>query len=140
MRILVLDNDFILTMILADHLLEQGHRVVPAFDGHLGKIFCEQKRFDLVLINYVLPKYNGMEVLEQLRQKSRRTRAIMLTNCIELLAEESKRIATLDVEAVIKKPFSFSEIDKIIENRRAKSNVLELYASQKNRVREIDTY
>ncbi|NNJ97263.1 MAG: response regulator [Gammaproteobacteria bacterium] len=117
MRILVLDDDYILTMILADHLAERGHRVVPAFDGHLGQIFCEQKSFDLVLINFVLPRHNGIEVMERLRQKSRSTRAIMITGSTELLAEESERMVALDVEAVVEKPFSFSEIDELVENR-----------------------
>lgn len=131
MKILVLDDDFILTMILADHLVARGHRVVPAFDGHLGKIFCEQKYFDLVLINFVLPKHNGMEVLERLRQKSRSTRAIMITNSTELLAKESKRIAALDVEAVIEKPFSFCEVDNLVEKRRSISNVVEHWSPRK---------
>jgi DNA-binding response OmpR family regulator len=112
-------------MILADHLAERGHRVVPAFDGHLGKIFCEQKSFDLVLIDFVLPRHNGIEVLERLRQKSHGTRAIMITDSPELLAVESERMAALDVEAVIEKPFSFSEIDELVENRRSTLNVSE---------------
>ena len=131
MKILVLDDDFILTMILADHLVERGHRVIPAFDGHLGKIFCEQKHFDLVLINFVLPKHNGIEVLEQLREKSRRTRAIMITNSTKMLAEESNRMAALDVEAVIEKPFSFCEIDKLVEQRRVNSNVAEHWSPRR---------
>ena len=124
MRILVLDDDYILTMILADHLAERGHRVVPAFDGHLGKLFCEQKSFDLVLIDFVLPRHNGIEVLERLRHKSRRTRAIMITGSPELLAEESERMAALDVEAVIEKPFSFSRIDELVEKREADMGVV----------------
>lgn len=125
MRILVLDDDYILTMILADHLAERGHRVVPAFDGHLGQIFCEQKSFDLVLINFILPRHNGIEVMERLRQKSRSTRAIMITGSTELLAEESERMAALDVEAVVEKPFSFSEIDELVEKRRSTLNPME---------------
>jgi DNA-binding response OmpR family regulator len=112
-------------MILADHLAERGHRVVPAFDGRLGRIFCEQKCFDLVLIDFVLPSYNGIEVLERLRQKSRSTRAIIITGSPELLAEETERMAALDVEAVIEKPFSFSKIDELVDKRAAELSVIE---------------
>ena len=125
MRILVLDGDHILTMVLADHLAERGHRVVPAFDGHLGKIFCEQKNFDLVLIHFVLPKYNGIEIVERLRQKSQRTRAIMIKGSSDLPVEESERIAALNVEAVIEKPFAFSEIDELVDKRAANLEAIE---------------
>ena len=115
MRILVLDDDPILTMVLSDHLSERGHRVVPAYDGNLGVIFCEQKKFDLVLIDFVLPKLNGIEVLERLRRKNNTTRAIMITGFPELLEHEAGRLAGLGLDAVIEKPFSFSQIDEIID-------------------------
>lgn len=125
MRILVLDDDPILTMVLADHLAERGHSVVPAYDGHLGLLFAERKDFDVIVVDFVLPRLNGIEVLEKLRQKNHSTRAIMITGFPELLKEESSRLADLDLDAVLEKPFSFSELDELIDNpaeqKRAKS-------------------
>lgn len=116
MRILVLDDDPILTMVLSDHLAERGHSVVPAYNGRLGVIFCEQKQFDLVVVDLVLPEMNGIDVLERLRQKDRNARAIIITGFPELLEEEAARLVGLDVEAVIEKPFAFSDVDELIDN------------------------
>ena len=119
MNILVLDDDPILTMVLSDHLAERGHNVVPAYDGNLGVVFCEQKYFDLVLVDYVLPKRNGIEVLERLRQTNHTARAVLITGFPELLQKESARLAGLDVEAVIEKPFSFAQIDALVDHSGA---------------------
>ena len=115
MKILVLDDDKILAMILSDHLTERGHRVVPVYDGNLGSIFCQQKYFDVVVTDLILPEGNGLDFLERLRQKNRTSRAIIITGFPELLAEESARLERLDVEAVIEKPFSFSQVDAAVE-------------------------
>jgi DNA-binding response OmpR family regulator len=115
MNILVLDDDPILAMVLADHLAELGHRVVPAYDGNLAANFCESKDFDLVLVDFVLPKLDGLDVLERLRNKNSSARAIIITGFPELLQKESDRLAGLGVDAVIEKPFSFSKIDELVE-------------------------
>ncbi|MDJ0880308.1 MAG: response regulator [Gammaproteobacteria bacterium] len=115
MKILVLDDDHVLTMILADHLADRGHQVVPAYKGNLAAHFCEEEEFDLVIVDYVLAEMNGFEVLERLRQKNRKARAIIITGFPELLKDESKRLKELDVEAVLDKPFSFSKVDELIE-------------------------
>ena len=116
MKILVLDDDRVLTMILADHLIDRGHTVVPAYRGNLASRFCEDKDFDLVIVDFVLAEMTGFEVLEQLRKCNQETRAIIITGFPELLKDESARLQELDVEAVLEKPFSFARVDELIEN------------------------
>lgn len=102
-------------MVLCDHIAGRGHNIIPAFDGHLGALFCEEKDLDLVFVNLELPKLSGIEVLERLRQKNRKARAIVITGFPELLEDESNRLAALDVEAVLKKPLSFSQVDELVD-------------------------
>jgi DNA-binding response OmpR family regulator len=114
MRILVVDDNHSLAKILADHLSELGHCVVPAYDGRLGSIFCERNTFDVIVIDLILPDLNGIDVLENLQSNNRMPRAIVITGFPELLNEVSTRLDALDVEAVIEKPFSFSDIDDVL--------------------------
>jgi two-component system, response regulator PdtaR len=114
MRILVVDDNHCLANILADYLSERGHSVMPTYEGRLGSIFCERENFDLIVIDLVLPDLNGIDVLERLRKKNRLPRAIVMTGFPELLREESARLEALDVDAVIKKPFSFSDINDML--------------------------
>lgn len=115
MKILVLDDDQVLTMILSDHLTDRGHKVTPAYKGNLAAHFCEEQDLDLVIVDLVLAGMNGFEVLERLRQNNRKARAIIITGFPELLKDESTRLKKLDVEAVLEKPFSFSKVDELIE-------------------------
>lgn len=115
MKILVLDDNHILAKILSDHLAERGHEVVAAFDGKLGALFCKRADFDVIVIDLVMPELSGIDLLERLRKKNRSTRAIIITGFPELLEEGSARLEALDVEAVIEKPFSFSEVDAAVE-------------------------
>ena len=112
MRILVADDNHILTTILSDHLMARGHSIVPAYEGRLASILCRQQEFDAIVIDLVLPDVNGIDVLEQLHREEQMPRqAIVITGFSELLEELSPRLAAVGVDAVIQKPFSFSEVD-----------------------------
>jgi DNA-binding response OmpR family regulator len=111
MKILVVEDNHILAKILADHLAARGHSVVPAFEGRLASVFCQQRDFDAIVIDLVMPDVYGVDVLEQLHEQGRMPRAIVITGFPELLDEVSPRLAALGVDAVIQKPFSFSEVD-----------------------------
>ena len=115
MKILVVDDNHLLSMILADHLRERGHRVVPAYNGELALAFCNQTDYDWLVIDLVLPELGGIDVLERLREENQTFRAIIITGFPELLEKESPRLEALGVEAVIQKPFSFSDVHEVVE-------------------------
>ena len=115
MKILVVDDNHNLAMIIGDYLVEQGHRVVAAYDGYLGLLLHEHKHFDLILIDLALPKLSGLELLERIRKKDCTVRVIIVTGCPDRLKDDSERLQELDIEVVVEKPFSFSDIDQIIK-------------------------
>lgn len=77
--------------------------------------FCDQTDYDWLVIDLVLPELRGIDVLERLRVKNQTFRATIITGFPELLKKESTRLEALDVEAVIHKPFSFSDVDEVVE-------------------------
>jgi DNA-binding response OmpR family regulator len=111
MKILIAEDNHILAKILADHLAARGHEVVPAFDGRLASVFCQQREFDAIVIDLLMPDIYGIDVLEQLHAQDRMPRAILITGFPELLDEVAPRLEALGVDAVIRKPFLFSEVD-----------------------------
>lgn len=115
MRILVVDDNRLLATILADHLISRGHEAVAAFDGHLAEIFCDRDGYDLLVIDMVLPEIDGVDLLERLRRKHHQCRVIVITGFAELRERETERLNLLDVSAVLEKPFSFSDVDAIVE-------------------------
>lgn len=102
-NVLIVEDDASIQALLHDFIREAGHSVVLASDGvdALAK-FSEQK-FDLVLLDIMLPKIDGYGVCEVIRQKSD-VPVIMLT----ALDDEENQIRGFDLQAddYITKPFS----------------------------------
>ena len=117
MNILILDDNPIMTMVLSDHFADRGHSVIPAYDPNLGLLFGKRKYFDVVILDFVMPGLNGIDVLQLMRKKNKSTRAIIITGFPELLQQEEDRLKELDVEAVVEKPFDFSELDELVEKQ-----------------------
>jgi DNA-binding response OmpR family regulator len=115
MRILVVDDNRLLATILADHLSARGHQVVAAFDGHLAEVFCARDTFDLLVIDMVLPNVDGVDLLQRLRETNHSCHAIIITGFPELASEETERLKSLNVAAVLQKPFSFSDVDDLVQ-------------------------
>jgi DNA-binding response OmpR family regulator len=114
MRILVAEDNHILAMILADHLIARGHEAVPVYNGRLATVFCQQRDFDAIVIDLLMPDTYGVDVLEQLHARDRMPRAIVITGVPELLDEVSPRLAAIGVDSVLQKPFLFEDVDQAL--------------------------
>jgi DNA-binding response OmpR family regulator len=107
MRILVVEDDKQLAPILKRGLLEEGYSVDNAYDGEEGQYMAENVIYDLVILDIMLPKKDGIAVCQELRKKRVNTPVLMLT------ARDSveDRVKGLDSGAddYLIKPFAFSE-------------------------------
>ena len=90
MKILVIDDNRLLATILADHLAARGHEVCAAFDGYLAEVFCDRDVYHLLVVDLVLPKVDGVDLLQRLREKNHLCDAIVITGFPELATEESE--------------------------------------------------
>lgn len=69
-KILIVDDDKIFSKILRDGLTTGGqgkYEVISAFDGEEGLAVAEKERPDLIMLDLVMPKLGGIEVLKKLR-------------------------------------------------------------------------
>ncbi|MFN3427638.1 MAG: response regulator [Candidatus Thermochlorobacter sp.] len=62
-HILVIEDDVSLSQLLKMLLQKQGYRVDIAYDGASGLQCCRSTRYDLVLVDYIMPAMDGLEVL-----------------------------------------------------------------------------
>jgi DNA-binding response OmpR family regulator len=102
-RILLVDDEQPVQKLLSYPLEKDGYEVVPALDGQAALNEFERQPFDLVVLDIMLPKVDGLEVCRQLRAKSS-VPIIMLT----AKAEEIDKVLGLELGAddYITKPFS----------------------------------
>lgn len=78
-RILLVEDDPGLTLILSDAFGSEGYAVETAADGERGFQLAAGEYFDLLILDVGLPKKNGFDLLRDLRQRGVATPAIMLT-------------------------------------------------------------
>jgi DNA-binding response OmpR family regulator len=105
-RILLVDDEQSVQTLLSYPLRKDGYHVTPALDGREALQRFKESRFDLVVLDLMLPKLDGVEVCRQLRRQSQ-VPIIMLT----AKGSETDKVAGLEVGAddYITKPFSMRE-------------------------------
>ncbi|WP_300600546.1 response regulator transcription factor [Niabella sp.] len=106
-KVLILEDDPELVELLEIHLKDLGCDTTAVNDGQEGLRTAKDRRFDLIILDIMLPGLNGMEVCRKLRQTDRHTPILMLT----ALSEEIDKIMGLETGAddYLTKPFSIRE-------------------------------
>lgn len=106
-RILLIDDDIGLSDLLSQLLELEGFALSQAYDGEQGLMMAQQQDFDLILLDVMLPKLNGFEVLRALRQR-KQTPVLMLT----ARGDEIDRVVGLEIGAddYLPKPFNDREL------------------------------
>ena len=106
-RILIVDDDERLAEMLSTYLRSRGFEVEQRVDGSSGLRALEQGRFDIVVLDVMLPDLDGLEVLRRLRSRST-VPVLMLT----ARGEDTDRIVGLELGAddYLPKPFNPREV------------------------------
>jgi two-component system alkaline phosphatase synthesis response regulator PhoP len=78
-RILLVEDEQGLVLTLSDCLRSEGYAIQAAMDGEAGLKQATEEVFDLLILDVMLPRKNGFDVLRDLRQRAIQTPAIMLT-------------------------------------------------------------
>lgn len=107
-RILVIEDDASISLGLRMNLEAEGYLVDVADDGEAGLAAARQGSHDLVVLDVMLPKLNGMEVLRTLRTEGHTVPIIMLS----ARGAEMDKVVGLELgaEDYITKPFGLAEL------------------------------
>jgi len=108
MRILLVEDDDRITRGLSEALADQNYVVDIADDGEAGWDFIEAAPYDLILLDVMLPKLDGIALCRKLRQNGHRTPVLMLT----ARDTSQDKVLGLDVGAddYVVKPFDLQEL------------------------------
>lgn len=107
-EILVVEDEPEMRMLLADNLSDEGYQVMPVGDAEAALAALKAREPSLILLDVMLPRMSGFELLERLRARNVRTPIIVLT----ARAEETDRVIGLDLGAddYLVKPFNLREL------------------------------
>ena len=108
MLILIVEDERKIASFIDKGLKAEGYAVDVAYDGEKGLRLAEINDYDLILLDIMLPKLDGITVCKQLRKEGYETPVLMLTAKDAV----SDRVRGLDVGAddYLTKPFAFDEL------------------------------
>lgn len=121
-RVLVVDDEKLIVKGIRFSLEQDGMEVDCAYDGEEALLKAHEREFDIILLDLMLPKINGLEVCQQIREFSN-VPIVMLT----AKGEDMDKILGLEYGAddYITKPFNILEVKariKTIMRRTSKQN------------------
>lgn len=129
MKILVIEDDASLQSIITKRLHTEGYEVDSCLDGQAGYDYADGIDYDCIILDLMLPKLNGIDLMKKLRAKGNKSNILILT------AKDSieDRVLGLNVGAddYLVKPFAFDELlarIRVLMRRQGeiKDNILKL--------------
>ncbi len=108
MRILVVEDERAMAELLKRGLEEEHHAVCVATDGQSGLDLAEGSEFDVIVLDVMLPKVDGYEIVRRLRAGKNHTPILMLT--ARDAVSDVARGLDAGVDDYLTKPFSFVEL------------------------------
>lgn len=138
-RLLVVDDEADIREMLQEHFEGLGYEVFTAGDGVLALECLGQERIDIVISDIMMPRMDGAELLEHIRQEYPMIHVIMITGMVTL--ENALTCMRRGADTCIFKPFNdLAELDGAVEYaRRALQkwiDILGKLASMKSASRE----
>lgn len=113
MRVLVIEDDRETAQFLLKALKESGHTPDTASDGETGFSMAREGHYDVLVVDRMLPKRDGLSIIEELRQEEVQTPALILS----ALGSVDDRVKGLRAggDDYLTKPYAFSELLARIE-------------------------
>jgi len=149
MKILIIEDDNNISTPLVAFLKSQNAVLDLARDGERGLFLAKINNYDIILLDYNLPKVNGQEIIAEIRNEGKITPIIMMT--VRSALEDKINILEIGANDYLIKPFSLRELmvriktilrrPLIIEGPKLKCGNLELDTTSfnvKKRGRDIN--
>ncbi|WP_367752997.1 response regulator transcription factor [Flavobacterium sp. WC2430] len=138
MHILIVEDELGIIQFLQQGLEEEGYNITCATDGLKGFELIQKNNFDLILLDWMLPKMSGLDLCKAIRIKDTKVPILFLTakDTIQETIEGLKAGAN----DYIKKPFSFEELVERIKihfRNLNKEEILNLGTIEINRTKHI---
>lgn len=123
MDILIIEDESRIAQLLQRGLEEQGYKTTVAYDGTSGKKLVWQHEYDLIIMDIILPKINGIDLCREIKESFPDLPIIMLT----ALGTTDDKLEGFDAGAddYLVKPFDFRELEariRVLLKRGTSSN------------------
>ncbi|MCR8636662.1 MULTISPECIES: response regulator [Paenibacillus] len=122
-KILLADDELALRFLLTETLADEGYEITESEDGKEALGYIQRERYDLIILDYMMPELTGVEVCEWLRnhENPNQTAPVILLTA-KALEKDRERASAAGVSTYIVKPFSplqlVDTVQQLIESRQ----------------------
>jgi len=113
MKVLIADDSSFMRTVIKNYLKNfQGLTIVEAVDGQDALEVYKTEKPDLILLDVIMPKLNGLDVLKKIRETDKSTKVVIITSVGQSSVVEEAM--SLGAERYITKPFRYEDLVEII--------------------------
>ncbi|MGG3799300.1 response regulator transcription factor [Metabacillus fastidiosus] len=114
-KILLAEDEEVLRMLVVDTLEDEGYTIDEASDGEEAYELIKENEYDLILLDYMMPVYTGLELIEMIRKlpEHEETKVMMLS--AKSQASDQERVLSAGANYFMSKPFSPMQLIERIE-------------------------
>ncbi|MFX0548528.1 response regulator transcription factor [Hathewaya histolytica] len=113
MKVLIIEDDNDINLLLGKILEEENYEVTSAYTGIEGKLFTDVEDFDLILLDLMLPGMSGEEIIEYIREKERKMPILVISAKIDKATK--LKVLKNGADDFIIKPFDIDEVMARVE-------------------------
>jgi len=113
-KLLLAEDEAVLRMLICDTLEDDGHEIDVACDGEEALDKIRRSEYDLVILDYMMPKYSGLDVIRQVRQWPERKNVKILMLSAKSQNADRERTSAAGANDFMSKPFSPLELSRKI--------------------------
>ncbi len=113
MRLLIVEDDTVAAEVMLKGLTDAGHECIAAPDGEAGLLAAKGAKFDVMIVDRMMPKLDGVSMVSALRREGDQTPVLFLS----ALGEVTDRVAGLQAggDDYLVKPYAFAELSARVE-------------------------
>jgi two-component system, OmpR family, response regulator VicR len=116
-KILLVEDDRSLQNALSEMLTQEGYVTVCAFDGEDALKKISEEEIDLVLLDIILPKKDGYEVLSEIKKGEKKNIPVLILTNLEEVDNVQKALSLGATTFMVKSDFSLKDVlEKVKEN------------------------
>ncbi|WP_273124009.1 response regulator transcription factor [Metabacillus sp. HB246100] len=112
-RILLAEDEEVLRMLVVDTLEDEGYTIDEACDGEEAYNLIKENDYDLLLLDYMMPVYTGLELIEMIRKDNNQTQIMMLS--AKSQSSDQQKVLDAGANYFMSKPFSPIQLVQRIE-------------------------
>ena len=113
-RVLLVDDDIELATLLKEYLVDEGFEVATAGDGRAALMLIETGKIDIVVLDVMMPRMNGIEFLRELRRDPELCQTVVVV--LTTSADERDKLDAygLNIAGYLVKPVTFDKFCDLV--------------------------